>query len=77
MKVPVGISNRHIHLSDKELAILFGDGYELNPLKPLSQPGQYAYYTAIIQNLVWTEEYQRSSWGINGESKKRRIGRFY
>ena len=42
MKVPVGISNRHIHLSDKELAILFGDGYELNPLKPLSQPGQYA-----------------------------------
>ncbi len=42
MQVPVGISNRHIHLSEKELALLFGDGYELTPFKPLSQPGQYA-----------------------------------
>jgi len=42
MKIPVGISNRHIHLSERELAILFGDEYELTPLKPLSQPSQYA-----------------------------------
>lgn len=42
MKVPVGISNRHIHLSEREVTILFGEDYELVPFKPLSQPGQYA-----------------------------------
>ncbi len=40
--VPVGISNRHIHLSRADLETLFGAGYELTPLKDLSQPGQYA-----------------------------------
>lgn len=41
-KVPVGISNRHLHLSQSDLETLFGKGYELKQSKPLSQPGQYA-----------------------------------
>lgn len=40
--IPIGVSNRHVHLSRKDLDILFGDGYELTKLKDLKQPGQYA-----------------------------------
>ncbi len=40
--IPIGISNRHIHLSQADLETLFGAGYELTPMKELSQPGQYA-----------------------------------
>lgn len=41
-EIPVGISNRHVHLSQKDLESLFGKDYELTKLKDLSQPGQYA-----------------------------------
>lgn len=40
--VPVGISNRHIHLSQHDVDVLFGQGYTLTPMKDLSQPGQFA-----------------------------------
>lgn len=42
MKVLVETSARHVHLSEKDLAVLFGENYSLTPKKPLSQPGQYA-----------------------------------
>jgi len=44
MRKPVQIetSARHAHLSREAVDILFGEGYELTPVKPLSQPGQFA-----------------------------------
>ena len=41
-KVPIGLSNKHIHLSQTDLEVLFGKGYQLTPMKDLSQPGQFA-----------------------------------
>ncbi len=41
-QVPAGVSNRHLHVSRDDLNTLFGDNYELTPLKDLSQTGQFA-----------------------------------
>lgn len=44
MERPVLIetSARHAHISRADLDVLFGEGYELTPIKDLSQPGQFA-----------------------------------
>ncbi len=42
MRVPIGISNRHLHLSQQDLEALFGAGASLSVMKDLSQPGQFA-----------------------------------
>lgn len=47
MRVPVGISNRHIHLSSEDAAALFGPDYQFTIKKELTQPGQYAYNETV------------------------------
>lgn len=42
MSAPIGISNRHIHLTKEDVATLFGADYKLQKLRDLSQPGQFA-----------------------------------
>lgn len=42
MRVPVGISNRHIHLSEQHMKELFGPFHQLTKLRDLKQVGQYA-----------------------------------
>lgn len=42
LTVSVGVSGRHVHLSQEDLEALFGAGYELTPIKELSQSGQFA-----------------------------------
>ena len=41
-RVVLGISNKHIHLSQEDIETLFGKGYELTNMKDLKQPGQFA-----------------------------------
>lgn len=40
--IEVEASGRHVHLSRKDVELLFGEGYKLTPAKELSQPGQFA-----------------------------------
>lgn len=40
--VPIGVSNRHVHLCRADMDALFGPGSELTKRNDLSQPGQFA-----------------------------------
>lgn len=42
MNVKIGVTSRHIHLSKKDLYELFGESYNLNKLKDLSQDNNYS-----------------------------------
>lgn len=59
--VPAASSNKHIHLSRKDVDALFGEGYQLKVLRPLSQPGQFA----CEETLTFV--------GTKGELKKLRV----
>ena len=48
MRTPIGISNRHIHLSQSDANTLFGSNYQLTKLKDLSQPWQFAAEETVI-----------------------------
>jgi putative phosphotransacetylase len=45
--VPVGVSNRHIHLRQDHWDALFGKGTQPRKLKDLKQLGQYAAYDTV------------------------------
>ena len=42
MKIKIGISNRHVHLTKEDVDVLFGKDYQLTPRNYLYQPGQFA-----------------------------------
>lgn len=53
--IPVGVSGRHVHLSAEHMARLFGPGAELEPIKFLSQPGEFAAKEVV--SLVGSQGY--------------------
>lgn len=40
--IPIGVSARHLHITQQHLEQLFGTGYRLSKLKNLNQPGEFA-----------------------------------
>lgn len=48
MKVKAGVSNRHVHLTNEDVDILFGKDYKLTPRNYLDQPGQFATEETVI-----------------------------
>lgn len=48
MKVNVGVSARHVHLSSEDLEILFGKDSKLTKKVDLSQPGQFASNEQVV-----------------------------
>ena len=47
MKVSIGVSNRHVHLTKEHLEILFGINFELDKKNDLTQPGQFASMSVV------------------------------
>ena len=48
MKIKVGVSNHHVHLTKEALEILFGKDYVLTKKRDLIQKGQYACEETVI-----------------------------
>jgi putative phosphotransacetylase len=42
LKVTIEGSGRHVHVTREHLDTLFGEGFQLENIKPLSQPGEFA-----------------------------------
>lgn len=42
MKVSIGISNHHVHVTEDDFKTLFGNDAKLDSIKALKQPGQFA-----------------------------------
>lgn len=45
--VPVEVAESHVHLSQPDAEILFGQGYQMQVGRELNQPGHYAYKETV------------------------------
>ena len=54
MKIKIGISNRHVHLTREDADTLFGKDYEFTKRNDLTQKGEYACEEVV---KVYTDKY--------------------
>lgn len=47
LKVPVGVSNRHLHITKEHFQKLYGTGTQLTKLRDISQKGQFAAHETV------------------------------
>ncbi len=48
LQIPVGVSNRHVHLCRRDIDVLFGGGYEMQVHRDLSQKGYFAAKETLV-----------------------------
>jgi propanediol utilization protein len=70
MRVPIWVSNRHVHLSQIDAQKLFGKWYEMKLLKNLSQPWQFSCEETIsIKWPKWQIDKVRILWPYRKETQ--------
>ena len=67
MKVSIGVSNKHVHLKDEHLKILFGDDFKLEVKNELNQPGQFSSNSVVT---IKTEKSQFENVRIIGPTRE-------
>jgi len=47
-RIPVGVSARHMHITQEHLEVLFGEGHRLHSIRELLQPGEFAAEETVL-----------------------------
>ncbi|WP_298674536.1 phosphate propanoyltransferase [uncultured Megasphaera sp.] len=69
-RIPIGVSNRHVHVSRADLDRLYGKDYALTHKSELGQPGQFAANeTVILQGPKGTFEHVRILGPVRSQSQ--------
>lgn len=69
-KIPIGVSNRHVHVSRADLDILYGKDYALTHKGELGQPGQFAANeTVTLKGPKGTFEHVRILGPVRSQSQ--------
>lgn len=69
-RIPIGVSNRHVHVSRADLDRLYGKDYALTHKSELGQPGQFAANeTVTLQGTKGTFEHVRILGPVRSQSQ--------
>jgi len=46
--IPLGVSARHLHITQEDLETLYGEGHQMTSMRPLYQEGEYAAEETLV-----------------------------